>query len=242
MPNLCQLTDVKAWLGITDNASDALLTRLIASVSQDFLNKLRRPDLTPNVAWTDYFFDYRDYWWIRGGLFVPYYSGSERFGRQDERRQIVFLRHYPVNSITTVTLDDVVLDAVTDPTDLTQSGWWFDSALLGEDRQAFHLIGYPFSFPNCGRRMAVVYNGGYTALFSGANSIPADIQQAAIEWVSLRRGMSQLQSVNQSATGFKIGTYEQTQAISPLTVGYAEAELPTSIQQVIDHYSRPVSF
>ena len=243
MPNLCQLADVKAWLSITDGLSDALLTRLIATTSQDFINTIRRPDLTPSADWTDNFFDYRDYWWIRGGQFVPYYSGYEYFGQSENRRQVIFLRHYPVNTIASVTLDDVVLDEVTDPTDLTQMGWWFDDAgLLGEDRQMFHLIGFLFAFPNCGRRMVVEYNGGYSAAFTGDGSIPQDIQQAVIEWIALKRGQSQLQSVNQSATGFNIGDYSQTNPISPLSLGVLEAAIPTSIQAVIDHYSRPVSF
>ena len=78
--------------------------------------------------------------------------------------------------------------------------------------------------------MVVEYNGGYSAAFTGAGSIPQDIQQAIIEWVALKRGQSQLQTVNQSATGFNIGDYSQTNPISPLTLGVLEAEIPTSIQ------------
>ena len=61
--------------------SDTLLTRLIATTSQDFINTIRRSDLTPSADWTDNFFDYRDYWWIRGGQFVPYYSGQNISGK-----------------------------------------------------------------------------------------------------------------------------------------------------------------
>jgi hypothetical protein len=56
MPDLCELADVKAWLGITDTVSDTLLRRLISSTSQDFLNEVRRNDFTPAQDWTEHLF------------------------------------------------------------------------------------------------------------------------------------------------------------------------------------------
>lgn len=241
MPDLTQLSDVKAWLGITDSASDALLTRLISVVSQKFLNKIRRTDLCPAADWTDRIFSERDYWWR--GMYPTAVRDALHTAAQG--RHEIFTKHYPINSITSVTSNGVALDLVTDPTDLTQNGYWFDTSRIGEDRQKISLIGYVFpAFNNTWDilpNLVITYNAGYASTFSGTNCIPQDIQQAVIEWVALERGMAQLQSANQAATGFKIGTYEQSLAISPLTIAYNEAELPISIQSVIDHYSRPVS-
>lgn len=242
MPNLCQLADVKTWLGITDSASDALLTRLIATTSQDFLNAIRRTDLTPTADWTDRLFSERDYWWR--GVYPS--AIADAIHSPGHGRHEIYLKHYPVNTIASVTANGETLTEVSDPTDLTQSGWWFDDSRIGEDRQKIYLIGLIFPMalnpwdllPN----LVIAYNAGYSAAFTGSGSIPQDIQQAIIEWVAIKRGQSQLQSVNQAASGFKIGDYEQSNPISPLTLAVLDAPLPTSIQSVIDHYARPASF
>lgn len=46
--DLCTLADVKAWLGRTDENSDAVLTALITRTSRQILSWLRRPDILPH--------------------------------------------------------------------------------------------------------------------------------------------------------------------------------------------------
>lgn len=235
MPDLCTLADLKAWLAITDTGSDALLARLITATSADFLNEIRRLDLTPEADWTDHLFSIRDYWWMGAIGWRSYWQAPEvSYGG---RRNEIYLRHYPVNSITSVTLDGNALTAVTDPNDVTQSGFWFDSSLDAEQRQKISLVGLSgFGLQGWGNPLGnaiIIYKAGYMA-------VPAAISQAIIEWVSFKRGQSQLQQQDQSAGAVQIGDYAQTGSASELTLGVLEAEMPVNVQRVIDQYRRPV--
>jgi hypothetical protein len=132
-----------------------------------------------------------------------------------QQRNSIFLRHYPINTVASVTLDGTALTRVTDPNDLTQSGFWFDPTLDPENRQKIDLIGISrigAGWDNPLGNVVITYNAGY-------DDIPENVEQAVIEWVAMKRGQSQLQSVNQAAGGFKLGDYEQTQAISGLDIG-----------------------
>lgn len=227
MPDLCLLADVKQWLGITDTNSDSLLSRLISAVSADFLNEIKRPELTPAADFTDTIFRAED---LRAHEHM-----ADGYNYYRRARQEIWLRRYPVNSITSVTVNGNVISEVTDPT--TDSGWWFDATRQPEDRQKVFLIGhwYPvFAIPWTWMPNVVVgYNAGYA-------TVPASIAQAVIEWVSFRRGQSQLQQLDQSAGGVKIGDYEQTSAASTLTAKILAMPLPDTVQRVIDQYRRPV--
>lgn len=80
MANLCQLSDIHGWLAIpaTESSDDTLISNLIASVSTDFLNEIKRPDFYPA----------QDYNEVREG------DGGD----------LMVLRHWPLNSITNVSL------------------------------------------------------------------------------------------------------------------------------------------
>lgn len=213
MPDLCELADVKTWLGITDTSSDAMLERLITATSEDFLNEIRRQDLTPAA-------DYVDVILVNERLSscaVPFFQ---------PRQREVFLRHYPVNSVAKVTVDGQEIDAVDDPT--TDSGYWFDDTRSPEDRQFIILLG----FETC-RNVKVEYNGCY-------DEIPPSIEQAVIEWIAFKRGAGQLQQSNQSAGAVKIGDYQETGSAIEMTIAATKADIPTNVQRAIDQYWRPV--
>jgi hypothetical protein len=55
MSALCQLEDLKLWMQIptATTSEDSLLSRLIDAVSADFLQAIKRPDLTPAAAYTE---------------------------------------------------------------------------------------------------------------------------------------------------------------------------------------------
>ena len=126
---------------------------------------------------------------------------------------------------------------MTDPNDLTQSGFWFDTTLDAEQRQKISLIGLSgFGLQGWGNPLGnavIVYKAGYTA-------VPAAISQAIIEWVSFKRGQSQLQQQDQSSSAERIGDYEQVGNVIELTLAAVEAEIPVNVQRVIDQYRRPV--
>ena len=79
MANLCQLSDIHSWLVMgTVTTDDAIINALIASVSLDFINEIKRPDFYPAL----------DYQEVREG------DGGD----------LMVLRHWPLNSITNVSL------------------------------------------------------------------------------------------------------------------------------------------
>lgn len=130
MPSLCQLTDVKTWLGISDTSLDTLLARLIAAASDSFLNEIHRPNMGAPADYTEHFLFRREP--------VEHYSRHCYFwGRQ---AQEIYLREYPINSVASVSIDDNALTEVDDPA--TDTGWWFDATRSPEDRQKI-MVAFP---------------------------------------------------------------------------------------------------
>jgi len=223
VPDLCTLSDVKAWLGITDSASDSLLSRLISSVSEEFLNETRRQldfaadDYTENIL--------ADSWKP-----VTIYSRPAT---------VVFPRHYPINSIASVSLNGTAVTEITDPSDLSQTGFWFDDTLEPESLNSFYMIGYQWPAPDIYSPSLVVLTVDYNA---GYSSIPASVAQAVIEWVAFQRGKSQIQSLDQSSGSFTIGDYSESQSANSLALAALAVGVPASVQAIIDKYQRPASF
>lgn len=165
MPNLCQLMDVKDWLNIVDVSADTTLTRLIESLSFEFLREIKRPELAPGTDWTEV---------------VP---GN---GMQE-----MFVRYYPINSIASVTVNGVAIPA--SPDGGVTDGYWFNSAAVDiEDRIKISLSGYWFtqgSLPSGGSWSYNALSGSYPlnnvvlAYNAGYEIVPKDIEQAMIEWV-----------------------------------------------------------
>jgi hypothetical protein len=228
MADLTTLAHVKEWLGITDTSQDAMLSRLISSASQDFLNEINRPDLVPETEYTEHLFRPQDfacnprnvYYWNRG-------------------YQQIFLKHYPVNSVTTLTSNGEALTLVSDPGDpQSGSGYWFDDTLEPENRQSVFLLAdlgvwYPGGWPAFLPDIVITYEAGY-------DDVPPAIEQAVIELVAFKRGESQLQSATQTGGAVTIGTYSEQGGSIEMTLAALEASLPVSVQRVVDQYRRAV--
>ena len=215
MPNLCTLANLKSYLGITSTSEDTELTRKIAAVSEEFLNEIRRPDFYPSADYTER---------ICGN------------GKCE-----IFLKHWPINSITSVTIDGDELEEW-DPNDDESTGWWFDNKAAGvapEDRQMLRLVGWIFthsrsSFPN----IVIVYNAGYAETAdSTKDSLPVSVSQAVIEWIAFKRGLGQIQATDQASSSVTMGDYSEG-GIAGDSVRYQELDKPESVQCVIDQYRR----
>src|SRR5690349_6177940 len=85
MSDLCTLSDVKAWLTIATGTTtdDALLGRLITATSLDFMNEIKRNDFVPAVDYTE--------------------------TREGDGGDTMNLRHWPINSIASVTIAGATL-------------------------------------------------------------------------------------------------------------------------------------
>lgn len=118
MPSLCELSDVKEWLTIpaTEVSEDPLLERLIGATSDDFLNCVNRADLIPARNYTEY--------------------------RQGNGSQEIFLLHYPMNYVSSVSVDGTDIPASPDG---IQSGYWFDPSNDPENAIKLTLLGFQFT-------------------------------------------------------------------------------------------------
>ena len=189
MADLCQLSDVKAWLtvsaGIT--ANDALLSRLIIAVSLEFLREIGRTDFYPAADYTE-----------------------TREGDGDVR---MVLRHWPVNSIASLTIAGASIAASSDQ---IAPGYYIDTGLDPERLWELYLAG-GLSFTDIAP-VVVTYNAGYAA-------VPADAAQAVIEWVGYRYKSQQWIGTTSAHVQ---GESVQTQI----------AVMPPTVQAVINRYRR----
>jgi hypothetical protein len=226
IPDLAELDKVKDYLGIdpTDTSEDATLDRMIRSCSADFLNRIKRPGLLPP-------FDYTD------NILMTNW-------KTEDREKDVFLKNWPVNRVTSVTINEEVL-APYDPTNPTQMGWFFDPTLPAEERQYITLLGYfwpvlqswytPYRSIYRPRplRIQVAYNGGY-------NYVPYDIEEAITEWVAFKKGLRELQSHDQTDQLIHLGDYQQNNMIARSTIAMSNVDMPNSVVSVIKVYERPI--
>ncbi len=130
--DLCSLADAKAWLGITNTTSDALLGGLITSVSRSILEYLNRSYLLP-MQRTE----------VRDG------TGSQR----------MMLKEFPVNSIASLTVNGSVIPACTSPPFGT--GYILDAADPYPPGHIQRLIMTGQTFWRGLSNVTVVYNAGY---------------------------------------------------------------------------------
>src|SRR5215813_2241352 len=226
MPDLVALSDVKDWLSLTDTSEDTKLARLITALSAEFLSRIRRPSFTPAASFTD---------------------KLEVMSWQNESRMTdVFVRNYPVNSVASVTINEQTLSQY-DPLQPDLLGWVFDASLDPENRQKITLRGlyWPMFetwvsprraiYRPSPMRVVVTYNAGYAA-----NAIPADVQQAIIEWIGWKRGVSQLNAGNQTAQSLYIGAYRQDTMVANATFKTASVDMPESVSRVVEVYKRAI--
>jgi hypothetical protein len=224
--DLCQIGDLKDWLQIdpTDASQDTRLTRLITATSADFLNRINRPGFAPSTTYTEL---------------------VEVMNWQTESRlEDVFLTNYPVNAVTSVTINEVTLSEF-DPTQPDVLGWVFDDTLPPESRQKITLRGlfWPIfqSWFSPRRsivrpdpvRVQVAYDAGY-------DEIPADVTQAVIEWIAFKKGLSQLQAADQTNEWVQMGQYQQHTPVAASSLKAMAVGMPQSVADVIEQYRRPV--
>lgn len=139
MADLTTLQAVKSWMGLSDPVMDGVITGLITRVSAQVETYISRSLLTSARV------ELRD-----GG------GGS-----------VMLLRDQPVQSITSLTINDVAVPASTGP---GVGGYW-----LGSDG-SLYLRGFKFTI---GRgNVSVEYVAGY-------DTIPPDVEQCVIESVAL---------------------------------------------------------
>jgi hypothetical protein len=135
--DLCQLADVKLWLGRTDTNSDALLAALITRASRAILSYLRR------------------------GFLVPHSVNEQRDGTGTAA---IVLKQWPVIAVNAVTIADrVVPQAVANGT----AGWTCEAwggAPPGRP-QTLSLSGYSFgcTWPGAvnAQNVLITYEAGY---------------------------------------------------------------------------------
>jgi hypothetical protein len=223
---LCSIEAVKDHLNIdaTDSTQDAQLNRVILATSANFLNMIRRPGFYPSRNRTTVI--EVDNW------------------QTESRMEDLFLPHYPINSVTSVTINELVLPEL-DPTTPDVLGWVFDPTQPDEDRQKLTLRGLywpifetwmsprrPIYRPSP-MRVTVVYNAGYT-------DVPADVEQAIVEWVAYKKGLRELQAMDQTTQWLQLGQFQQNTSIASSTLKASTIAMPTSVSDVISIYQRPV--
>jgi hypothetical protein len=227
MPDLCLLGDVKLWLGIpdSDNTSDANLSRLITSVSADFIGQIRRPSFMP------------------GADHVERISISN--WQPESRTQDIFLKHYPVTAVSSVNLNGSDLAEFDEDTPAIP-GWLLDHELVELDPEASQKITLIGVFlANWGiTRHHSIYRPPAAQLIvkyeAGYDVVPADVAAAVVEWVGFKKGFAELQAKDQTSQWLQIGQFQQNTSIATSTVKFAGVDMPGSVADVIDRYRRPV--
>lgn len=139
MTDLTTVTSLKAYLGITTLDDDSLLASMITAYSTEVISWLNR-----DIALTTY---------------------TEQLSGDGGR--VLMLGNYPIQSITSLTIDGIVIPA---RPAYGQNGYLFDG-------DSVVLFGYVFTrdFLN----VQITYSAGFT-------NIPTDLAQAVNEIVALR--------------------------------------------------------
>jgi hypothetical protein len=202
MPDLCTVADVKAFVpGLaTTTTHDTMLQQLVTSTSEDFFREINRADFTPADDYTD----------------------RKRLGRTRRPSDLpcvisqsevkLFLRHWPVNDITSVKVDGVT---IAESSDGFVDGWVFEDDLDPEDRDYVTIIG---EFTGI-EKIEVQYNAGYA-------ETPNDVLQAVVEWVAFR--FEGRKSIGQST--------KQTPEAGHIQ--YDKKAMPETTQACVDFYRR----
>jgi len=161
--DLTTLENVKSYMQITDTSSDVVLSRLISAFSEWFLNQVNR-----------------------GALITSTYT-EQRNGQGGDSITPIY---WPIQSITSVTVDNVAVPASTQGT----PGYVNDSFTIW-------LTGYRF---RRGRgNVQLVYEAGYP-------TVPLDIEQAVIDQVALTlRRQPNLGTTTQNMNGITTVSFTQ---------------------------------
>ncbi len=197
--DLTIIENVKTWLPIStaNNTDDASITRLITAVSMDFMRATKRPDLL-----------LADYTEVHQG------DGSTRM--------TVF--HWPIAAVEQLSIAGVTIPASADK---IAAGWYVDQDIDPERSWQIYLNGYTFTDSAA---VQVNYSAGYVQPgmdpTTGQIALPADIEQAVIDWVGYRyKGRPNVGVAMRRATE---GETLQTEHV----------DAPPNVLQVIERYKR----
>lgn len=158
--DLCNLGDLKAWLGYVDPKNDQVLQNLISNVSQQVYNRIGRQDTGFVVA--------SDVSETRNGTGTP----------------SITTRNFPINSVSSVTVDGVTFSA--SPNGVIP-GYVFDQysiSLVGYGPGVVTTQGLPypglFLFTMGKNNVHLAYNAGYV------DGVPYDLSQDVLEICALK--------------------------------------------------------
>jgi hypothetical protein len=143
--------------------------------------------------------------------FYPAASYTET--HEGDGDNLLTVRHWPINSVASLTVNGTTVSASSDK---VLAGYYVDSDLEPERRWEVYLVGSVFTD---GKPVIITYNAGYA-------TVPPDVEQAIIEWVSYRYKGRQFETV----TSAHMAQGE--------TVQVQQAAVPPSVQRVIDRYRR----
>ena len=179
--DLCLIADVKAWLGITAVTDDALITRLITAVSNFFRTTTGR------------IFDVEAYTETRSG----------------NGQRTLYLRQYPIQSITVLVVNGVTIPAV--------AGNAFTLGRVGYIYSGDHITLLGYEFTRGMDNILISYSAGYP-------TIPYDLAQAAIELVCFKYKEKE-----------RIG--HESKSLAGETVAFIIKEVPESVKSVLNKYN-----
>lgn len=201
--DLTTLATAKQWLPISSSntADDATIARLVTATSQDFMRATRRPDL----------------------LLAQYVEARQGDGSS---RMVAF--HWPIVSVASLSVAGV---SVLPSADKLANGYYFDADIDPERNCQLYLNGCSFSD---GATVALTYYAGYTqpgtspSVPSGQVALPADIEQAVLDWMEYRYRMRpNVGAVNRRMAE---GDSVHTELI----------DAPPNVIQVIERYARQI--
>jgi hypothetical protein len=151
---LCTVNQVKGWLKITKPGDDAGLAAMIMPASEMIGRFCNRDNLGGVYSYTEN------------------YTKRTRYTLSDRESFDIVLRHWPIVSITSVTVASLNLTQLT----AAQIQLWTPGYYIEEDTEprVLKIVGYANPFP-----VQVSYSAGYAP-----GSIPWGLQQAAIQLAS----------------------------------------------------------
>ena len=194
--DLCVLADLKAWLNIQTSTEDTLLQSLITRGSLQMLR-----------------------WMNRDHIIATAYTEN----RDGNDALFLLPRNFPLISVSNVTVDGVSIPAATSQ---VGPGFVFDARkimLRGGSSAFFSTSAYSsqfqYRFTRGFQNVQLVYQAGYA-------SVPADLQQAAIEgFTYVYRRRTHIGEDSSSANG-------------QVTISFSKEMLQASVLLTLDQYTK----
>jgi len=200
--DLVTLNDAKSWLDLDENNTDddGLIQIIITGFSRYVLNRTGMDSFSINT-------------------YTDIYDGN---GAQE-----LFLRNYPVTSVTSVIVGNYT---VPQSTGLTIPGWYIDphqkSIVLRSSGWGFYMTVpssiYPQSFMTGRGNIQVIYQAGYT-------SLPADLYEIVMETIGIFYARKDWKDMASRALSIQGGSG---------TTVFKKSWLPDGTEEVLRYYQR----